>query len=177
MKTSNFVFKRMHRLAAYLVLPLAFSACSGISFYQSPKLNPEIKTVMVESFTSTATNSPANLEITFTEKLKQFFQRNTKLLIINSEADLKYTGNIDSYIIAPVSASGGNVQQATTQQIKISIAVSFENFKEDKSFEKVFSFFETFNANQNISDVENELIEKIFDQIINDIFNESVGDW
>ena len=49
--------------------------------------------------------------------------------------------------------------------------------EEEKSFEKSFSFFENFPAEQNVQDVEQDLIPRIFEQITLDIFNATVADW
>ena len=46
-----------------------------------------------------------------------------------------------------------------------------------KSFEKNFTRFADFEATQNLSDVEQSLIEEINDQLILDIFNEAVVNW
>ena len=39
------------------------------------------------------------------------------------------------------------------------------------------SFFSDFESSQNLADVQDELIEAIFEQITEDIFNRAFSDW
>jgi hypothetical protein len=64
-------------------------------------------------------------------------------------------------------------------RLNITITASYINTQDDEfNFDnRSFSFFADFNAEQDPSSVEDELIDEIFDQIIFDIFNASVANW
>jgi DNA-binding transcriptional regulator of glucitol operon len=67
---------------------------------------------------------------------------------------------------------------AAKNRLTITVNVTYSNTKdEDKSFEKNFTRFADFEATQNLSDVEQSLIEEINEQLILDIFNEAVVNW
>jgi predicted amino acid-binding ACT domain protein len=124
---------------------------------------------------------PANLAINFTEKLKEFYQRNTRLALINDNGDISLEGTIVKYTVEPVAptAGSGDLQQIAGQQrLTIGIKVQYMNTKDGtKDFEQEFSQYTDFGANVNISQVEATLIEEIFNRIVLDIFNKSAGDW
>ena len=45
------------------------------------------------------------------------------------------------------------------------------------NFEKTFSRFADYNSTQDISSVQDGLIEDIFDQLTQDIYDKTLGDW
>lgn len=158
---------------------IAFSSCAKFQFtFTGASLDPEIKTFSVEPFYNEALDGPANLNINFTEALKEYYQRNTSLKIVGTAGDLEFSGKIKSYRVAPEAAGGGDLQNAQLQRLTIIVTVDFiNNFDDEKSFSKDFSFFQQFDADKNLTEVENELIEEIFKQIVFDIFNSTVADW
>jgi hypothetical protein len=71
----------------------------------------------------------------------------------------------------------GNETSALTR-LNISVKVKFDNrLNPDKSFEKTFSRFADFQANQPLSAVESALLQEISEQLVQDIFNEAFLDW
>ena len=116
------------------------------------------------------------MQVIFTEATKDYFQQNTKLDLIDADADIEMKCKIISYLISPVSAQADEV--AAFNRLKISVSVDYKNnLRKEKNFTRTFSFFDDFASSQDISEVEDELIEEISDQIIRDIFNSSVGEW
>lgn len=171
-----------NRLIAYLCIFVYVSSlfsCAGFGFtFTGANLDPAIKNFNVETFYNEAMDGPANLNIQFTETLKTYYQRNTPLKIIESNGDLGFSGKITRYEVTPEASGGGELQNAQLQRLTIAVNVDFvNNYDDSKSFVKDFSFFEKFNAEENLSDVEDKLIKKIFEQIILDIFNATVADW
>ncbi len=160
-------------------ISLLLSGCAGVNYsLTGSSLPPEIKTVSIYNFTNSASNSPANLEITFTERLKEYYQRNTKLNLVNSGGDLLLDGEITNYTVQPVSSSGTANQIADQQRLTIVVKVAYQNsIDSEKDFTQSFSFFRDFPASKNLSDVESTLTSEIFDAIMFDIFNKTVADW
>ena len=70
-------------------------------------------------------------------------------------------------------------QRAAQNRLTIAVNVRFSNRnKEDDNFEKRFSFFYDFDANEQL--VGSKLsagLEEIFERITQDIFNESLAKW
>jgi len=124
------------------------------------------------------------MSVLFTEKLKDYFQRNTSLLLVKEEGDLEIEGTIEDFSLSPVAptAEGGRDSQYFSGLTRLTLRVnaSYLNNQDDQfNYEnKTFSFYKDFNQNtEELSSNEQEFVEEIFDQIILDIFNSSVANW
>ena len=119
----------------------------------------------------------------FTEKLKDYFQQNTNLTLVDENGDLQLEGAIERYDYEPVApqASGSdNVADVASQmRLNISVDATYVNTNDDQyDFDgRSFSFFADFDADRDPTSVEEELVDEILDQIIFDIFTASVANW
>jgi hypothetical protein len=148
-----------------------------------------IKTMSMETFYADVAAGPANLGLRFTEDLREYFMRNTRLALVKDNGDLAFSGTINKYEVSPVAPTAGTVSQpgqdgtqfaqlAGQQRLTITVKVNYVNTKDDtQSFEQEFSFFQDFAQGRNLSEVEQELIRTIFDQLILDIFNKTIANW
>ncbi|MGK7397722.1 MAG: LptE family protein [Candidatus Cyclobacteriaceae bacterium M3_2C_046] len=144
----------------------------------------QIQTISIQNFYDESTGGPPNLAQRFTEELRDYYQRNTQLTLENNDGDLHIEGNITGYNfspVAPVASGNPNVQDlAGSQRLTISINVTYINTVDDEqTFEnRRFSFFDDYNPDtEELSAVEERLIENIFEQVIYDIFNATVANW
>ncbi len=179
-------FYKKISIATRILVLVGFAACTGVKLtFSGVNLPPEVKTVSISTFFNETAQGPANIDILFTEDLKEYYQRNTPLDLIAADGDLQFAGAITSYATAPVAPgastnnNGAIDQTSQLQRLTIRVSVEFINrFSQENSFAKQsFSYFSDFPADQNLSDVENELIDEIFEQIIFDIFNKTAADW
>ena len=149
--------------------------CGSYSFKGST-LSSDLKTIAINNFTLAAAGGPANLSNTITEKLKEYYQRNTQLKIKTSNTDLMLEGSVVGYDLTPQAPTSQD--KAGLNRLTITIQVHFTNNKdEEKSFDQNFSFYADFQQTQTLNQVEAKLIPIILDQIVLDIFNKSAGDW
>lgn len=167
-------------LSAVVILPF-LEGCAGVRLtFQGGILSSEYKTIKIANFFNDAVEGPANMQIDFTERIKDYFLSQTPLKQTNEDdADMIIEGAITSYVVAPTAPSGGEDQTAQLQRLTISVSIDFtDNIKEDNSFEgQRFSFFQDFDADQNLTDVEVELVDAIFEQLVLDVFNKTAGNW
>jgi hypothetical protein len=162
-----------------LIIPL--HGC-GVYSFTGASISPEVKTVSIQPFFNNAPLGPSNMSNIFTERIKDYFQQNTSLALVDENGDLQFDGYIENYTITPVGAnSSGNasgVDFSQLSRITITVFATYTNTKDDTfDFEKRFSFFTDFDQNTDITSNEQEFVEDIFDQIIIDIFNASVANW
>ena len=158
----------------YLIALFSLYGCQ-FSFIPKGAVGDE-KTIRIYQYENNSGQGPSSMQVTFTEGTKDYFQQNTKLDMIDADADIELKCKIKSYIIRPVSAQANEV--AAFNRLTITVSVEYKNhLRKEKSFTKPFSFFQDFPTSQNISSVEQDLIDEISDQIIRDIFNSSVGEW
>ncbi len=160
-------------------LLVCLSACVGFKIsLNGATIPPEAKTLSVAMFFDESGTGPPNLAITATEKLRSYFQRNTRLDVVAGNGDLQYEGRVTGYAVTPVAPTGDETQQAGLQRLTITLQVQYLNtFDEEANFDESFSFFADFPPDKNITDVERDLIETILNQLMFDIFNRSLANW
>jgi hypothetical protein len=158
-----------------IVLSYLLIGCRAYSFKGST-LSSDLKTIFINNFTLAAAGGPANLGNTITEKLKEYYQRNTQLKLKPLNPDLMLEGSLIGYDLSPQAPTSQD--KAGLNRLTITLQVKFSNMKdEEKNFDQNFSFYADFDQTQTLSQVESKLIPIILDQIILDIFNKSAGDW
>ncbi|MCF8276270.1 MAG: hypothetical protein K9J17_05990 [Flavobacteriales bacterium] len=162
------------KVLVLLIFPL-WAGC-GVYSFTGASISPEVKSVSIDFFPSYAPLAPANMPQAFTEALRQLFISRSNLDLLNKGGDIRFEGYISAYQTKPVAIQGN--ETAAKNRLTISVNVNYTDTKDDsKSFEKSFTRFADFDATQNITDVEQSLIEEINDQLILDIFNEAVVNW
>lgn len=154
----------------------------GVYSLTGASISPDVKTISISTFYNNAALGPSNMSVLFTERIKDYFQQNTNLTLVDSDGDLQLDGYIDSYTITPVGANAGGNNQfgdiSEQNRINISVYATYVNSKDGTfDFERKFTFFRDFDQNEDITSVEQEYVEEIFEQIIIDIFNASVANW
>ncbi len=172
------------------ILTIAIVICSfflgscGIYSLSGISLNYETtKTISIQNFYNDVNLGPANLSQTFTNSLRDYFQQNTQLDLIEEQGDIQFEGSITGYRLTPVAPQAAQdengVDAAAQTRLTITVQVTYINTKDDTfNFEnKNFSFFDDFSNDESITSVEDGLIETINTQIIQDVFNASVANW
>ena len=172
-KINNYIF----------IIIFIISGC-GVYSFTGASISPDVKTISFENFYNNSPLGPSNMSVLFTEKIKDYFERNTSLTIIEEDGDLEIEGTIEDFSLAPVAptAEGGRNSQYFTGLTRLTIRVNatYLNKLDDQfNYEnKSFSFYKDFNQNtEELSSNEQDFLEEIFDQIILDIFNASVANW
>lgn len=167
----------------FLVLLVAQSCAVKYSF-TGTNINYElVKTFSVDNFFNDSGGGPANMEQRFTEAMKEYYQRNTQLELIRSNGDLQFSGAINRYTLTPqaaVSSGDPNLpDRAGQMRLTISVEVDYVNTtNEEESMKRSFSFFKDYDPRTTtLLDVENQLVEEIFEIIIQDIFTATVANW
>lgn len=163
---------------------LLFQSCSVKYSFTGTNINYDlVQTFTVDNFFNDSGGGPANIEQTFTESLKEYYQRNTQLELVRTNGDLQFMGAITQYTITPQAAvSSGNPNlpdRAGTMRLTIRVEVEYINTtNEEENLKQSFSFFQDYDPRTStLLDVEDELVEEIFTTIIQDIFTATVANW
>ena len=164
-------------------VPFIYSGCGIYSFSGISIDYDKVQTISVQPFYNDITQGPANISQTFTNSLTDYYQQNTNLSLIQQEGDLQIEGGITGYRLQPVapkSSGSTTVNDFTSQtRLTLTVKVTFYDTSDDTyNFEnRSFTFFKDFDNSQDLTTVETQLIEEIFEQIVMDIFNASVANW
>lgn len=158
-----------------MTISLLVNSCGVYNFTGAKPV--DAKTFQVNYFQNNAPLVEPGIERTFTIELQEIIQNQTNLNLVSQGGEILYEGEIVDYRITPMTATAD--QRAAQNRLTITINVRFSNRnKEDDNFEKRFSFFYDFDANQQL--VGSQLttaLDVIFERITQDIFNESLAKW
>ncbi|MFH1119920.1 MAG: LptE family protein [Bacteroidota bacterium] len=158
-----------------MVFSLVISGC-GVYSFTGASVPPEAKSVSIAMFPNKADLVQPTLSQAFTEALREKFSSQTNLSLVPRNGDLHFEGEITGYSTEPVAITGQ--QQAALIRLKITVNVRFVNkFSDKDSFETSFSRYEDYSSSQNLATVELDLINKINEALVEDIFNKSVVNW
>lgn len=157
-----------------IVLIITQFSC-GYSF-TGASISPEVKTVSIAFFPSYAPLAPPSAGQAFTEAMKDIFLSQTNLVLVQRNGDLQFEGSITNYQTNPVAIQGN--ETAALTRVTMTVKVKFINTVEpEQDFETSFSRFEDFETSQDLSSVEESLLNSINNQLVQDIFNKSVTNW
>ncbi len=144
--------------------------------YSLSGISTTANTIQVGNFVNQAPNGPANLGQDFTERLKEYYQRNSSLSIVENNGELIINGYIARYDVVPIANTSND--EAAQNRLEISVSVDFvDTIENTNSFNQSFSFFFDFSQEQTLDQVEPVAVDEIFEQIILDIFSKTLTNW
>ncbi|MEI6021429.1 MAG: LptE family protein [Bacteroidota bacterium] len=159
-----------------LVLGLLLLSCKPHVSLNGASIPIEAKTVSVGFFANNTSLGAPSLSQRFTEKLRDVVSQQTSLALMKANGDLQFEGYIASYDVAPIAIQ--STDQASMNRLTISVYVKYSNkFEASKNFEQSFSRFADFKSSENISAKEPELVQEIYRQLTEDIFNKAFNNW
>jgi hypothetical protein len=153
------------------------TACKISYSFTGGTLSADVKTFSVQFFPNRAPLVNPNLSNQFTEALKEKFRGQTSLdEIVDGEGHLNFDGEITGYRTQALDVTANDI--SATNRLTVTIKVRFTNeIETENDFDKSFSAFRDFDSDKQLSDVEEGLVEEILEDIIDDIYNESVVNW
>jgi hypothetical protein len=136
----------------------------------------EAQTVSVAFFTNNTTLGSPTLAQRFTEKLRDVVSSQTRLGLVSQNGDLQFEGTIADYNISPVAIQSTDL--AGLNRLTITVGVKYSNkFDAGKNFEQNFTRFADYKSTENINDKEAELVQEIYRQLTEDVFNRAFNNW
>ena len=168
----------MNNSIKYSLLLLSFILLNGCKYYNftgTGKIDAE--TFQVNYFQNTSELIEPGLDRDFTLALQDLIQSQTNLNLTNSGGDLIYEGEITGFRITPMTATAD--QRAAQNRVTMTVNVRYTNTKkEEDDFEKSFSFFYDYPANEQlVGSTLTTAKEELFERITQDIFNASLAKW
>lgn len=158
--------------ACFAVLP----SCKVTYSFSGVNISPEVQTYSVEYFPNRAAIVQAQLSRVFTDALMDKIESGTSLTMNTDGGDVEFSGEITGYETRPTAITGE--ETAARNRLTISVRVRYTNLVEpDLDFDSSFSRYEEYDASLNLTDVEDELIELIVENLIEDIFNKAFVSW
>ncbi len=166
----------MKKFLAFVTLAV-LAACGGGYSFTGGHVG-DAKTISVDFFPNYAQIVEPQLSQNFTEALRDIFVRQTPLELVSKKGDLQFSGSIVDYSIKPISAQASDIGKVAQNRLTITVKVSYVNtLEEKKSFDQNFNRFADFDANVDISEVKEELMTTIVEELAENILNQSIGSW
>ena len=168
------------KLYVIFLITLNIHGCGNYSF-TGASIPDGTESFQVNLFENNSGNNVGSifepgLDRDFTIALQNILENQTNLQMLQSNGDLVYEGEIIEYRVSPMTATAN--LDAAQNRLTITVNVIFSNFKkEEDNFERRFSFYYDFPAEQQLISVKNEAHEIIFERITQDIFNASLAKW
>ena len=161
---------------AFILLLMGIASCT-VSF-KGITIPPEVNTYFVGRFEVYPEDFPIQFAQDFAEKLRDKVRRESRLSYTDTDPDVEFRGAIAEYLVTEEAPQAGE----TTSFNRLTIAVQVEyvnNVKEEDTWDrpKRFPFFLDFPADQNLIDVQDDLVDQIYDQLVEDIFNKTFTNW
>lgn len=168
-------------LSLFLVFVSVFS-CTVNYTTKSGTTPTEAKSIYIPTVYNQIGAGPSSLSQDFSEQLREYFQRNTKLEVTKVEVfgELQLEGTLTGYRVTSVSPTSGAGGTELGAQNRLTMTVKFKYtnpFNRKDNFDESFSYFKDFDGDQTLSNVEDELLEEIYEQLIIKVFNKSFDNW
>ena len=162
-------------IVVLLTCCLLLSSC-GIYSFSGASIPAEAKTVSVQYFPNNAQLVNPLLSNALTNALNDIFVNQTTLQSVAQNGDLALEGEITGYSTSPIAITGN--QTAAMNRLTVTVNVRFTNrYDESKNFEQNFSQYQDYPSGQDLSSVQDVLIDEIVNNLCEDIFNRAVVNW
>lgn len=134
------------------------------------------KTISVSEFPNQAEMVYPTLSQTFTQELRNKFITQTRLKMVPNNADLHLEGEITNYTVTGSAIKEDGYTSQT--RLTITVKVRYTNEKKpNEDFEQSFSAYSEFESTQSLESVQDQQIKIITEDIIDQIYNATVGNW
>ena len=168
--------KRLLRTLPLLVA-LLVSACTISYRFNGASIDYELtKTIQIDNFPIRSTCVWAPMQSIFQIRLTDIFANQTKLRQVKKNGDMQLAGEITGFdqFNKGISSDGYSSQV----QLKMTVNVRFvNNKKHTDDFERQFSATTEYDASQQLTAVQEELVTQMVKDITDQIFNATVANW
>ena len=168
--------KRMSLLLAGWLCILLCACRIEYTFNGSNIDYTQVKTIEIENFPIRSAYVWAPMQSIFQNRLTDIYANQTRLKQVKRNGDLQLSGEITAFdqYNKGISSEGYSSQV----QLKMTVNVRFVNNKNhEEDFERQFSATTEYDASQQLTAVQEELVTQMTKDITEQIFNATVANW
>lgn len=165
------------KMLLVMVMVLTWQSCRISYKFNGAALDYNVyKTINVSEFPIRAALVYPPLQQTFENELLDYITRNTRLRTVDSSSDLELSGEITGYNLTPQAVNED--AYASKTRLTISVRVKYvDNRMEGKDIDQTFSAYRDFDSSEMLTDVQDELCQQISKELVDLIFNATLGNW
>lgn len=164
-------------LALLLLLVLLVSACTVSYRFNGASIDyTTMKTIQIDNFPIRSAYVWAPMQSIFQNRITEIYTNQTKLRQVKKNGDLQLAGEIVAFdqFNKGISSDG----YSSLVQLKMTVNVRFvNNKKHTDDFERQFSATAEYDASQQLTAVQEELVTQMVRDITDQIFNATVANW
>lgn len=167
--------KILIRITLLSILAIGLNGCYS---FRGVSIPAEVMTFNIEDFdiSNRALKAPRQLGAVFTDQFKRKILQESRLNFSDTNPDIQFSGEISQYAIRSVAPQPD--ETTAFSRLDITVNVDYVDFKdEENNWNKSFSDFKNFERDVNFLDVQDQLVKEIFNQISEDIFNQTFSNW
>lgn len=170
--------KRRVVLFAVTVVSCMLVACTVSYKFNGSSINyDKVKTISFENFPNrSAAFVWGPMESMFNTALQDIYVQQTRLKQVRQGGDLELSGEITNY--KAYNKGIGSDGYSTMAELRMTVNVRFvNNTNHVEDFEQQFSASREYNSSQQLSSVQEDLVDQMIDEIVEQIFNATVANW
>lgn len=168
---------RLLRILLLMLLMLPMGGCTISYKLNGAAIDYQIyKTIYVSQFPIRAALVYPPLQQTFENELLDYISRNTRLSTVDSGGDLQLEGEITGYSLSPQAVTEN--AYASKTRLTITVRVKYiDNKQESNNIDQTFSAYRDFDSSEMLTDVQDQLCNEISKELVDLIFNATLGNW
>lgn len=166
------------RVVSVMMSLCLMTACTVSYKFNGSSINyDKVKTISFENFPNrSAAFVWGPMESMFNTALQDMYMQRTRLKQIRQNGDLQLEGEITNY--DAYNKGVGSDGYSTMAELKMTVNVRYvNNTNHAEDFEKQFSASREYNSTQQLSAVQEDLVDQMIDEIVEQIFNATVANW
>lgn len=170
--------KRLNIISILAVSLCLLAACTVSYKFNGSSINyDKVKTISFENFPNrSAAFVWGPMESMFNTALQDKYMQQTRLKQVRQNGDLQLSGEITNY--DAYNKGVGSDGYSTMAELKMTVNVRYvNNTNHAEDFEQQFSASREYNSTQQLSAVQEELVNQMIDEIVEQIFNATVANW
>lgn len=167
----------MRKIILFCLLSIVVISCTVSYKFNGASINyQETPDIDLREFQNQAPLVYPLLTQVFNERMKDVFTRNTKLRFTTVNPALEIEGEIVRYDLTPQAVQENNL----AAQTRLTMAVKFRyrnNKRPEQDKDETISAYRDFSSSLMLTDVQDQLIKELTEDIVDQIFNATMSNW
>ncbi len=169
------MFKTKRAVLVICLLPIVWG-CSIRMTMSGASIPDNLQKFSVQYIANRAPLINPTLSQNLTEGLKDRILNESRLTLARDLGDVDFSGEITGYDTRPMAIKADALSAET--RLTVTIKIRCRNFKDPKkNWESSFSAYQDFSSERNLTEVEEELVRVIIEQLTENVFNKAFADW
>lgn len=132
--------------------------------------------ISVAEFPNNAPMVNPLLSNALSEGIRDIYQRQTRLQVLQKGGDLELEGEIVGYDLSQGAIDVSSYASESKLTIRVNVHFT-NNINPEESFDRSYSVFRTFDSSMLLSDVQDELCTAMITELAESIYNDTVARW